>query len=81
MATQGYGECHEELASIWSCVPTFAVGWPLAKVAANREAVGALAEYVEVRDVDHGYDIMTDETELIRGMYEVITAHVRRAIS
>ncbi|WP_433273904.1 alpha/beta hydrolase fold domain-containing protein [Pseudonocardia xinjiangensis] len=45
------------------------------------EAVGALAEYVEVRDVDHGYDIMTDETELIRGMYEVITAHVRRAIS
>jgi acetyl esterase len=44
------------------------------------EAVGALAEYVEVRDVDHGYDIMTDETETIRRMYEVIAAHVNRAI-
>jgi acetyl esterase/lipase len=51
------------------------------RYAEKLEAVGALAEYVEVRDVDHGYDIMTDETELIRGMYEVITAHVRRAIS
>ena len=44
------------------------------------EAVGVLAEYVEVRDVDHGYDIMTDETETIRRMYEVIAAHVNRAI-
>ncbi|MFE5704845.1 carboxylesterase [Rhodococcus sp. ACS1] len=44
------------------------------------EAVGALAEYVEVRGVDHGYDIMTDETEITRRMYEVIVAHVNRAI-
>jgi acetyl esterase len=44
------------------------------------EAVGALAEYVEVRDVDHGYDIMTDETEVIRRMYELIAAHDNRAI-
>jgi acetyl esterase len=44
------------------------------------QAVGSLVDYVEVRDVDHGYDIMTDETELIRGMYEVIVGHVKRAI-
>ncbi|MFC4946581.1 alpha/beta hydrolase [Pseudonocardia sp. GCM10023141] len=45
------------------------------------EAVGALAEYIEVSDVDHGYDIMTDESEVIRRMYEAIVAHVHRAIS
>ena len=44
------------------------------------KAVGALAEYVEVRDVDHGYDIMTDESEKIRRMYELMVAHVNRAI-
>jgi acetyl esterase len=44
------------------------------------EAAGALAEYVEVRNVDHGYDIMTDETDVIRRMYELIAAHVSRAI-
>ncbi|WP_326568861.1 alpha/beta hydrolase [Amycolatopsis rhabdoformis] len=44
-------------------------------------AAGALAEYIEVRDVDHGYDIMTDKTDVIRRMYEVITAHVKRAIA
>jgi acetyl esterase len=44
------------------------------------EAVGSLAEYVEVRGVDHGYDIMTDATETTRRMYEVIAAHVSRAI-
>ncbi|MFI5614405.1 alpha/beta hydrolase [Amycolatopsis sp. NPDC051903] len=44
------------------------------------EAAGALAEYLEVPDVDHGYDIMTGETEVIRRMYEAIAAHVTRAI-
>jgi hypothetical protein len=44
------------------------------------DAAGALAEYVEVGGVDHGYDIMTDDFELIRRMYELIVAHVRRAI-
>ncbi|MET7998243.1 alpha/beta hydrolase [Amycolatopsis sp. NPDC005232] len=45
------------------------------------EVAGALAEYVEVSDVDHGYDIMTDDTKTIRQMYELITAHVTRALS
>ena len=44
------------------------------------EAVGSLAEYVEVPGVDHGYDIMTDVNETTRRMYEMIAAHVRRAI-
>jgi acetyl esterase len=45
------------------------------------EAVGSLAEYVEVRGVDHGYNIMSDETEITRRMYDMIAAHVSRAIA
>jgi acetyl esterase len=43
-------------------------------------AVGSLAEYHEVRGVDHGYNIMSDATEITRQMYDVIASHVRRAI-
>jgi acetyl esterase/lipase len=50
------------------------------RYADDLDAVGALAEYVEVRDVDHGYDIMTDATEKTRQTYEVMAAHVSRAI-
>jgi len=45
------------------------------------EAAGALAEYVEVRGVDHGYNIMSDATEITRQMYDLIVGHVRRATS
>lgn len=45
------------------------------------DAVGALAEYVEVRGVDHGYNIMSDATEITRQMYDLIAGHVRRAVS
>jgi acetyl esterase len=44
------------------------------------EAVGSLAEYVEVRGVDHGYNIMSDATEVTRQMYDLIAGHVRGAI-
>jgi acetyl esterase/lipase len=44
------------------------------------QAVGSLAEYVEVPGVDHGYDIMTDVNETTRRMYEVIAAHVSRVV-
>ncbi|MEW2501146.1 MULTISPECIES: alpha/beta hydrolase [unclassified Amycolatopsis] len=44
-------------------------------------AAGALAEYIEVSDVDHGYDIMTNETDTIRRMYSRITDHVTRALA
>ena len=44
------------------------------------EAAGSLAEYIEVPGVDRGYDIMTDAAETTRRMYEVIAAHVNRAI-
>jgi acetyl esterase/lipase len=43
-------------------------------------AVGALAEYVEVRGVDHGYNIMSNATETTRQMYDLIVGHVRRAV-
>ncbi|MBE1551140.1 acetyl esterase/lipase [Mycobacterium sp. OAS707] len=45
------------------------------------EAAGALVEYVEVRGVDHGYNIMSDAKEITRQMYDSIVEHVRRATS
>jgi acetyl esterase len=45
------------------------------------EAAGSLVEYIEVRDVDHGYNIMSDATDVTRQMYDVIAGHVARAIS
>jgi acetyl esterase/lipase len=44
-------------------------------------AAGALVEYIEVRGVDHGYNIMSDATDVTRQMYDVIAGHVTRAIS
>jgi acetyl esterase len=44
------------------------------------EAAGSLAEYVEVAGVDHGYNIMTNATEITREMYGLIAGHVARAV-
>ena len=41
--------------------------------------VGALAEYLEVPGVDHGYNIMSDDIESTRRTYTHITEHVIRA--
>lgn len=41
--------------------------------------VGALAEYHEVPGVDHGYNIMSDDTESTRQTYARIAEHVKRA--
>ena len=43
-------------------------------------AAGALVEYIEVRGVDHGYNIMSDATDITRQMYDLIASHVMRAI-
>ncbi len=44
------------------------------------EAAGSLVEYVEVRGVDHGYNIMSDATEITRQMYDLIVGHVKQAV-
>jgi acetyl esterase/lipase len=44
-------------------------------------AAGSLAEYHEVRGVDHGYNIMSNSTDVTRQMYDLIADHVRRAVS
>ncbi|WP_156686202.1 alpha/beta hydrolase [Mycobacterium sp. Marseille-P9652] len=44
-------------------------------------AVGALAEYYEVPGVDHGYNIMTNATEVTVRSYEIMAAHVVRAVT
>jgi acetyl esterase len=41
----------------------------------------ALAEYHEVRGVDHGYNIMGGSTAITRQSYDLIVDHVRRAVS
>lgn len=43
------------------------------------EAAGALVEYYEVPGVDHGYNIMSDATDVTRGVYARLAAHVARA--
>ncbi|OBF28969.1 carboxylesterase [Mycobacterium sp. ACS1612] len=45
------------------------------------DAAGSLVEYIEVSGVDHGYNIMSDATEVTRQMYDVIAGHVKRATS
>ncbi|MBX9638345.1 MAG: alpha/beta hydrolase [Mycobacteriaceae bacterium] len=43
------------------------------------QAAGALAEYYEVPGVDHGYNIMSDATDVTRDTYAHIARHVERA--
>lgn len=43
-------------------------------------AAGSLAEYHDVQGVDHGYNIMSDATDITRRMYDLIADHVRRAV-
>jgi acetyl esterase/lipase len=43
-------------------------------------AVGALAEYCEVPDVDHGYNIMSDAADVTLRSYARIAEHVLRAV-
>jgi acetyl esterase/lipase len=49
------------------------------KYAEKLDAVGALAEYYEVAGVDHGYNIMSEATEVTRRTYAHIAEHVARA--
>lgn len=42
-------------------------------------AVGALREYLDVPQVDHGYNIMSSATEVTRRSYDRIADHVRQA--
>ncbi|MGA5543336.1 alpha/beta hydrolase [Mycobacterium sp. NPDC051198] len=49
------------------------------RYAEKLEAVGALAEYYEVPDVDHGYNIMSNNVDVTRKVYDHIAGHVRRA--
>ena len=44
-------------------------------------AAGSLVEYHDVHGVDHGYNIMSDATDITRQMYDLIADHVRRAVS
>lgn len=43
------------------------------------ESVGALAEYLEVIGADHGYNIMTADTEGTRNYYRRMAEHITRA--
>ncbi|WP_458316246.1 alpha/beta hydrolase [Mycolicibacterium brisbanense] len=49
------------------------------RYAQKLDAVGALAEYHEVRGVDHGYNIMSNAGDVTRQAYDLIAGHVSRA--
>jgi acetyl esterase len=51
------------------------------RYAERLESVGALREYLEVPGVDHGYNIMSDATEVTRQIYDRIVDHVVRAVN
>ncbi|ORA35592.1 alpha/beta hydrolase [Mycobacterium aquaticum] len=46
------------------------------RYAQKLDAVGALAEYHEVRGVDHGYNIMSNAGDSTRQVYDLIAGHV-----
>ena len=50
-----------------------------AKYARKLEEAGALREYYEVADVDHGYNIMSNATDVTRRVYDAIAGHVMQA--
>ncbi len=52
-----------------------------ATYARKLDAVGSLVEYHAVKGVDHGYNIMSNETDVTRRMYAFIADHVVRATS
>ena len=50
-----------------------------AAYARSLDAAGSLAGFHEVAGFDHGYNIMSDATDLTRGMYAFIADHVYHA--
>lgn len=51
------------------------------RYAQKLDAVGALAQYYEVPRVDHGYNIMSNATDVTRGVYDMIAGRVSQAIA
>jgi acetyl esterase len=50
-----------------------------ASYARRLEAVGSLVEHYDVPGVDHGYNIMSDDTDVTERVYALIAGHVIRA--
>ncbi|MGE2713423.1 alpha/beta hydrolase [Mycolicibacterium litorale] len=49
------------------------------RYAAKLDAAGSLVRHHDVIGVDHGYNILSDNTDVTRRMYDLIVAHVRDA--
>lgn len=85
LASPAWGDNADEIAGI---APALVIACEYdrlrdeaADYAKSLDAVGSLADYVEVPAVDHGYNIMSDDTEVTRGMYELIAEQVRRSVN
>lgn len=50
------------------------------RYAEKLRAAGSLVRHHDVPGVDHGYNIMSDDTDVTRRMYELIVADVRAAV-
>ena len=51
------------------------------RYAAKLDAVGSLRRHHDVEGVDHGYNIMSDATDVTRRMYDMIADEVRAAVA
>lgn len=49
------------------------------RYAAKLDAAGSLVRLHDVAGVDHGYNVLSDNTDVTRRMYDVLVAHVRDA--
>lgn len=49
--------------------------------AAKLAEAGALVEHYDIRGVDHGYDLMAGDPELVRRVYAFLALHVERAVT
>ncbi|KUM10013.1 carboxylesterase [Mycolicibacterium neoaurum] len=85
LASPAWGDNADEIAGI---APALVIACEYdrlrdeaAEYAKSLDAVAALVDYVEVPDVDHGYNIMSDAADVTRGMYELIAGRVRDAVS
>ena len=51
------------------------------RYARKLEQAGSLVRYHEMRGVDHGYNIMSDGSDVTRRMYDLIVSEVRSAVA
>jgi len=55
--------------------------FPKAMAGRVQEVCRALVEHYDIQGVDHGYDLMRGDPELVRRVYTFLALHVERAVT